>query len=380
MASVTCGAVNQGEKNIKEEMIIMELTRRNLFTLGAAATTCAVAAAGVALAGEEDSGSERAAGQTSEAALGAAANVSVTFEESVSENVLEVENTQAVINEMQGVVYKQGATPFGVTTLIIDILSPFAMPGNALPLVVFINGGGFTGSDPSNNITTRMALAKAGYVVTSLQNRVVPNATFPAPLEDLKAAVRWLRAHVGAYGVDPARVAAVSNSSGGYFATMLGVTGDVDEFDTGDNLDQSSAVSAVIDLYGVSDLTIIATGLGEEIEGAHYSAAASEAMLINGTADGTSKGASVFETPEVAAKASPFTYIAENAPAFLILHGDQDTLVSPVASMELYRRLVDAGVEAERYVVAGAEHGDALFDQPEIHRLLIDFLDKHLAR
>lgn len=358
----------------------MELTRRNLFTLGAAATTCAVASAGVALAGEAGAGSGQEAGQTSVNASGTVANVSVTFEESVSENVLEIENTQAVINEMQGVVYKQVATPFGVTTLKIDILSPFVMPGDALPLVVFINGGGFTGSDPSSNITTRMALAKAGYVVASLQHRVVPNVTFPAPLEDLKAAVRWLRANASTYGIDPARVAAVGNSSGGYFATMLGVTSETDEFDTGDNLDQSSAVSAVIDLYGVSDLTIIATGLGEDIEGSHYSAASSEAMLVNGTAGGTSKGASVFETPETAAKASPFTYITESAPAFLILHGDQDTLVSPVASMELYKRLVDAGVEAERYVVAGAAHGDVLFDQPEIHQLMIDFLDKHLGK
>ena len=60
------------------------------------------------------------------------------------------------------------------------------------------------------------------------------------------------------------------------------------------------------------------------------------------------------------------------------MHGDKDTLVSPVASMELYKRLTDAGVEADRYVVAGASHGGPLFNQPQVIDIMVNFLDKHL--
>ena len=101
-------------------------------------------------------------------------------------------------------------------------------------------------------------------------------------------------------------------------------------------------------------------------------------MLVNGTAFGNNKGASVFDTPDTAAPASPFTYIDGTDPAFLILHGDKDTLVSPVASMELYKRLVDAGVEADRYVIAGASHGGPLFNQPQVIDIMVSFLDEHL--
>lgn len=89
---------------------------------------------------------------------------------------------------------------------------------------MFVNGGGFTSSNPQGNIVHRMAFAKAGYAVASVQHRVVPTVKFPEPLLDVKAAVRWLKANAGTYKIDKSRVAAVGNSSGGYFATMLGVT------------------------------------------------------------------------------------------------------------------------------------------------------------
>ena len=101
-------------------------------------------------------------------------------------------------------------------------------------------------------------------------------------------------------------------------------------------------------------------------------------MLVNGTAFGGNLGSSVLDSPETAAEASPFTYIDGTDPAFLIFHGDQDTLVSPVASYALYQRLTDAGVEATRYVVSGASHGGPMFDQPEVVDKIIEFLDVHV--
>ena len=346
------------------------INRRDMLKFAGVAGAAAV---GVSLFGCSSTASAEPIKDTALAANGVA---TVTLEQATSENVLNVENTAPSITQTQGLIYKQ-VLPGG-TQLHMDILAPRAGKDDKLPLVVYINGGGFTGSSPAGNIVQRMAFAQAGYVVASIQHRVVPLARFPEPLEDVKAAVRWLRANAATFNIDPDRLAAVGGSAGGYFATMLGVTADATEFDVGENTDQSSAVNAVIDLYGVSDLTIIGAGLSQELEEGHHSAATTEAMLVNGTAFGDNKGASVFDTPEAAAEASPFTYIDSNDPPFLIMHGDKDTLVSPVASMELYNKLREAGVPAERYVIAGSGHGGPSFDQPEVIDIMIKFLDENV--
>ncbi len=352
------------------------MTRRDLFKAGA---LMGMAAVGSGMVGCATQTTKAVAAEpfndTSKAATGIA---SASLAEATSDNVLNIEISDLTINEIQGIVYKTINETNATTNLKLDLLLPSAGEGETLPLVVFVNGGGFTKSNPQGNIVHRMAFAKAGYAVASVQHRVVPTVKFPEPLLDVKAAVRWLKANADTYKIDKSHVAAVGNSSGGYFATMLGVTGDIADFDKGDNTSEDSKVNAVIDLYGVSDLTIIGAGLPEEIEQGHHSPATTEAMLVNGTAFGNNKGASVFDTPDTAAPASPFTYIDGTDPAFLILHGDKDTLVSPVASMELYKRLTEAGVEADRYVIAGASHGGPLFNQPQVVDIMVDFLDKHL--
>ena len=352
------------------------MTRRDLLKAGA---FMGMAAVGASMVGCSTQTTTAAAAEpfndTSKAASGTA---SASLTEATSDNVLDIEVTDLTINEIQGIVYKTVNAANATTNLKLDLLLPSAGEGETLPLVVFVNGGGFTSSNPQGNIVHRMAFAKAGYAVASVQHRVVPTVKFPEPLLDVKAAVRWLKANADTYKIDKNRVAAVGNASGGYFATMLGVTGDIADFDKGDNTSEDSKVNAVIDLYGVSDLTLIGAGLQEEIEQGHHSPATTEAMLVNGTAFGNNKGASVFDTPDTAAPASPFTYIDGTDPAFLILHGDKDTLVSPVASMELYKRLVDAGVEADRYVIAGASHGGPLFNQPQAIDIMVNFLNEHL--
>lgn len=167
---------------------------------------------------------------------------------------------------------------------------------------MWINGGGFTSSNPANNFETRLTLAKSGYVVASVQHRVGPSVTFPGPLQDIKAGIRFLKAssktEPNKYKFDPTKVSVAGNSSGGYWATMTGVTSNLESIqypnsrtgemqeikldDWGSNRDESSAVNAVIDFYGVSDLTIIGAGLAQELQDSHKSAATTEALLLNG--------------------------------------------------------------------------------------------------
>lgn len=358
-------------KKRKEDIMDTTMSRRDLFKLGAAATTVAVGATMLGCSSAE-------AAPAKDVTKAAAGVTSITLEQATTQNVLNVTVTEGTISNAQGITYKQVLSSGGCTALKMDILSPSIAKDAKAPAILFINGGGFTGSSPAGSLDQRYALAKAGYVVASIQHRVVPGCRFPEPVEDCKAAVRWLRANAATYKIDVDNIGVMGGSSGGYFATMVGVTGSNKDFDKGDNLDQSSAVKAVIDLYGVSDLTIIGAGLSEELEQGHHSPATTEAMLVNGTAFGGNKGASVFDTPEAAAEASPFTYIDGSDPAFLIFHGDQDTLVSPVASMALHEQLLAAGVESERYVIAGAGHGGPAFSQPEILDMMVKFFDKHL--
>ena len=292
------------------------------------------------------------------------------------------------VKEVKNVVYKQVKSGSSNTPLYMDLLIPSkAADTKAKPTVVYINGGGFTNSDQSRNINLRWAMAQQGYIVASVQHRTVPQATMPGPLQDVKAAVRFLRANAGTYGIDSNKLYAWGNSSGGYFATMLGVTGNTKSIkvngqtvalDEGDNLDQSSAVSAVVDYYGVSDLTIIGACLGEQYESAHHGTSNTEALLVNGAAFGPNAGATVFDPIESGNKAayySPFSYIDKNDPKFLILHGDKDTLVSPVASYELYNRLTEAGVSAQRVTIPGAGHGGPNFEKANVYKTTIDFLN-----
>ena len=244
---------------------------------------------------------------------------------------------------------------------------------------------------------TRLELAKAGFVVASVQHRVsVSHGTFPAPLQDIKAAIRFLKANAAAYKFNKNMVAVGGNSSGGYYATMVGVTSNVESIkwpnrqgalvdtalDVGANLDQSSAVNAVIDFYGVSDLTVIGANLEDQaLVDSHKSAATTEALLLNGAA-AAQKGVGVFDQSmqEKVAYASPFTYIDADDPAFIMFHGTKDTLVSPVASKMLQDRLQAAGISAERYVIDGAGHGGNLFNQAYVTDKLEAFLKANASK
>ena len=126
------------------------------------------------------------------------------------------------------------ATDFGTDTdLKIDLLTPSTAKAGETPLLIWINGGGFTSSDPGNNLDTRMAFAKRGFVVASVQHRVsASNAIWPTAIQDIKAAIRYMRAHASTYKFDTNKVVVGGNSSGGYYATMIGVTSNAQNIQT----------------------------------------------------------------------------------------------------------------------------------------------------
>ncbi len=258
--------------------------------------------------------------------------------------------------------------------LSMDILKPNSP--KPLPAVVFITGGGFIDAPKSKFIAQRVDISRAGYVVASIEYRAVPTTVFPGPVEDAKTAVRFLRANAEKLGIDPSRIAVMGESAGGYLAAMVATTNGIKSFDTAEYTGQSSDVQAAIDLYGLSDLATVGEDFSDSIKEAHKSPAAPEAMLVNGIP--WQGGGSILSNPAKASAANPITYISDKTPPFLLMHGDADNVVSPSQTRILHEALIAKGRDSTRYVVEGADHAGVMWYQPEITKIIINFLDAKL--
>jgi acetyl esterase/lipase len=146
----------------------------------------------------------------------------------------------------------------GGTSLRLDLYPP-AGTTSGLPTLLYLHGGGWAVGDKSDAAVERlMPIVASGFAVASVNYRLVPSVSYPAPVHDVKAAVRWLRANAVKYGLDPDRIAIGGFSAGGHLASLAALTaGDVQlEGDVGDHLGVSSAVSAVVTYCLSSDFLL----------------------------------------------------------------------------------------------------------------------------
>lgn len=252
---------------------------------------------------------------------------------------------------------------------MLDLYLPIAVNDTSkLPLIIFIHGGGWAEGDKSQ--APAALLWPAGFAVASLNYRLTGEAKFPAQIYDVKAAIRWLRAHALQYNLDRNKFGVWGTSAGGHLAALLGTTGGVKELEgTEGNKKYSSAVQAVCDFYGPSDLVLIedqAKLFGRDKEAEGYI----EKFLPTSSAGIDAN----------ARAASPVTYASKDDPPFLIVHGDSDTLVPVEQSRELDELLRKNGVETQLYVVPGGGHGSSTFkNQQEVMQMVVDFFRKHLV-
>ena len=236
--------------------------------------------------------------------------------------------------------------------------------GENLPLIIWIHGGAWRGGNKTHYVP--MAFLKPGYAGASINYRLSQHAIFPAQIEDVKAAVRWLRANAATYRLDPNRFTAWGSSAGGHLVALLGTTSDVKVFEVGENLEVSSKVQAVVDYYGPTDfLQMDAHRLPDGL--VHDAPDSPESQLVGGP---------IQEHKDRVAKANPITYVSEDDPPFLIIHGDQDKLVPYHQSVLLKDALEKAGVPVTFYKVAGGGHG--WFRDPKVPELTKAFLERHL--
>ena len=248
----------------------------------------------------------------------------------------------------------------------LDLYLPASTETKALrPLIIWVHGGGWKAGDKRQCPAAR--LVSEGYAVASLNYRLSQDAVFPAQLEDCKAAVRWLRAHAAEYHLDPDRFAAWGSSAGGHLVALLGTTGKTREFDVGANLKVSSAVQAVVDFFGPTDMLTMGSMSGPHSHIAHDADNSPEADLLGGP---------IQKNPNLALSASPTTYVQSGAPPFLIVHGDADETVPMGQSKLLDEKLRAAGNESTLHIVKGGGHGQRF--GPDVFHKVEDFLNSRL--
>ncbi|TWU36062.1 alpha/beta hydrolase fold domain-containing protein [Novipirellula artificiosorum] len=248
----------------------------------------------------------------------------------------------------------------------LDLYLPKA--SEALPVIVWIHGGGWQGGSKAGCPPLRAGYVTQGYAVASIGYRLSDQANFPAQIEDCKAAIRWLRAHADEYNLDRNRFGVWGSSAGGHLAALVGSSGDIEEFDVGENRDQSSGVQAVCDYYGPTDFNVFVTTPRYE---RHAQADSPEAKLIGGA---------VLENPEQVRRVNPITYVSQDDPPFLIVHGDQDGTVPLNQSELLFNALKKAGVSVHFHTIHGAGHGGAAFNEQGVADRVRNFFEQTLKQ
>ena len=195
--------------------------------------------------------------------------------------------------------------------------------------------------------------------------RLAPRYKFPAQIEDVKCAIRFLRNNADTYGINPLSIGVFGDSAGGHLAALAGVTGSGAGFGiSGGYQDGVDRVQAVVDMYGPADLSLIC----QQNQTPHME-------HVFGTADPTSS---------IIKQASPITHVSSDDPPFLIIHGDQDNEVLLEQSKIMYERLSTAGVPATLMIMNNYGHrfkqvrGTISPTRAEITNTIVDFFDEHL--
>ena len=258
----------------------------------------------------------------------------------------------------------------------LDIYLPETAEG-PFPVLVNIHGGGFELGDKRDiHLLPFLKGIERGYAVVSLNYRLSGEACFPAGVQDVKAALRWLRANQQAYHLDGGRIAACGGSAGGHLAVMLGATGESADFDDPalGNIEQSSGVQAVVDWFGPIDFLamddqLAAAGLGPAD---HNQPDLPELRWM---------GAPIREIAVQVRRSSPLAYLHAGMPPVFIQHGGADNLVPTQQSVVLYEKLREILPEGKVWleILPGCGHGDPRFESEENMEKVFAFLDKALT-
>lgn len=249
------------------------------------------------------------------------------------------------------------AQPAGSQGHLLDLYLPAST--ERAPVVLWSRGSGWMQDNGRERAAELAAhLTPLGFAVAGVSIRSSSQATFPAQLHDIKAAVRWLRTHAEDYHLDPERFGIAGDSSGGWTAAMAGLTGDQPEWEgdvgvTG----PSSALQAAVSFYPPTDFSQMDAHMQDgctefnrimRTTGCHHDPGSPESRLL---------GAAIASCPDRVAQANPVTYVTAQAPPFLIFHGQRDALVPYHQSQLLYAALAAVSTDVRFVSYPEAGHG-----------------------
>lgn len=219
-------------------------------------------------------------------------------------------------------------------------------------------------------------LVDAGFAVVSINHRSSGDAKFPAQINDVKAAIRYIRAHAEDYHLDTSFIGITGYSSGGHLSSLAGVTNHMKthtvgkttvdiEGNVGHYTDYSSEVDAVVDWFGPVDMATM-----ERCETVK-DAKSPEAALIGGAPA---------DMPDMISLTSPYSYVTPNIPRFLVIHGNSDSVV-PYCQSERFAAALKKNGRLEKFItVEGGEHGPVTFNENTFNEMVTFFQQEAKAK
>ncbi|MGE0534261.1 MAG: alpha/beta hydrolase fold domain-containing protein [Pirellulales bacterium] len=238
-----------------------------------------------------------------------------------------------------------------------------AKPKNAagrLPVIAYIHGGGWRQGNKDGHKDEAIEAAKRGYLSVSIGYRFAPKHQFPAQIEDVKCAIRWLRAHADELGIDPERIGAIGYSAGAHLSMMLGTMDSADGFEgSGGWADQSSKVQAVVAYFGPTNFELPYPAI--------------TVPIVEGFLGGSRE-----QKPEAYKQASPVTYVNAGDAPTLIYQGTKDILVPYEQAFDMATALTKAGVPGRVELLLGLGHGWNAEEMVRAQAGAMAFFDQYL--
>lgn len=243
------------------------------------------------------------------------------------------------------------------------------------PVIVCIYGSAwFSNNSKATTFSTGLGqvLLKEGFAVVNINHRSSSDAKFPAQIQDVKAAIRFIRGNSAVFSLDSNFIGITGWSSGGHLSALTGTTNTTKEDKIGGlNVDiegslgmfkqVSSRVNAVVDWFGPTDFLIM-DSCGSSFK--HNEEKSPESSLIGGA---------IQENKDKVALANPISYVNKTNPPFLIFHGDKDPLVPHCESIRLYEKLQKEGVKSELVIIAGGGHGPGVMIEKYYDKMVLFF-------
>ena len=226
------------------------------------------------------------------------------------------------------------------------------------PAAILVHGGGWVAGDKQQYITyVFQPLSDAGFAWFSVNYRLAPQHKFPADAEDVEEAIRWVKANAEKYHVDVKRLALIGESAGGHLVSYVG-----------SHQARGTQVMAVVSMYGIHDF------ISASVE---WKPIPTEILQLFGIQ------AVDADSAPILIQASPVTYVKQQMPSFLLIHGSKDEDVPYEQSVEMCDKMKIAGAKCDLITVEGAPHGmDHWEDHPQFlwyKKALVDWLQKTLA-